>query len=99
MRIRNSILAGELLLMLENVSGSVRIVDIEIFMQITKREADLAVVRLISEGLIELIKEEDRGAVVLTKNSEKRRNQYLNNSTAGTSYSGQNSLERKWAAC
>ena len=82
MHIRNSILAGELLAFLENVSGSVRIVDIEIVMQTTKKDIDFAIVRLLSEGLIELIKEDERVAIALTNKAKIGKNKYSDNSMA-----------------
>lgn len=70
MLIQNSILAGEILSVLENKTCSVRIVDIETILQTSKNDTHLAIAILLAEGLIDLIKEEDRIAIGLTNYAE-----------------------------
>lgn len=82
MHIRNSILAGDLLSLLENVSGSVRIIDIEIILQATKSDINLAITRLLSEDLIEIIKEDERIAIALTNRTKPLNNQNSGKKTA-----------------
>lgn len=66
MRIQNSILAGEILSVLEHATCSIRIIDIETILQTSENETHLAIARLLSEGLIDLIKEDERVAIGLT---------------------------------
>ena len=66
---QNSILAGEILSVLEKATCSIRIMDIETIFQTSKRDMYLAIARLLSEGLVELIKEGERSAIVLKHNA------------------------------
>jgi len=72
MQINNSILAGEILLTLEKCTCSIRIIDLETMFQAKKVDAYLAIARLLSEGLINLIENGERGAIVLTTSAEIR---------------------------
>lgn len=82
MDIRSSILAGEILLLLENATCSIRIVEFEIILETTRNEAYLAIAKLLSEELIVLIKEEERGAIALNKNAETYTRNYSENNIA-----------------
>ena len=82
MLIQYSILAGEILAILENVKGSVRVIDIEAILQTTKNDVYLAIAKLLSEGLIVLIKDDERSAITLTQSAEMPENYYLENNMA-----------------
>ena len=79
MVILSSILAGEIILILEDVSSSVRIIDFERILQASKRDINFAVARLLSEGLIKLIKEDERIAIILIQENAIYKNNYLEN--------------------
>lgn len=70
MVIQSSNLAGEIIIILENASCSVRINDFETILQASKQDISFAIARLLSEGLIELIKEDERKSVILIKSAE-----------------------------
>ena len=79
MIIQSSILAGEIILILENASTSVRINDFEKLLQASKEDITFAIMRLLSEGLIELIKEDEQASIILTKSTRMHKNKYLKN--------------------
>jgi len=77
MIIQNSILAGEILSMLEGATCSVRIIDVKTILKTTNKRIHLAIARLLSEGLIDLINEDERSAIALTKTVDIPENNYL----------------------
>lgn len=82
MIIQSSILAGEIILILEKASTSVRINDFEKLLQASKEDITFAIIRLLSEGLIELMQEDERVAIILTKSAQVHKNKYFKNNVA-----------------